>query len=98
MQAFLERLEQCHTTQETVYLRSLSESAKNPANFTIDFPELKKDFQLPGFCEAEIMNGFFSQPLRISAADMGMWAHYDTMDNVLIQVKGSKLVRLWSPV
>ncbi|CAH7687349.1 cupin-like domain-domain-containing protein [Phakopsora pachyrhizi] len=39
----------------------------------------------------------FSSVLRVSSIDMGLWAHYDSYDNFLIQVVGRKLVKLWNP-
>lgn len=82
---------------ETLYLRSLSASPRQPSDFSRDFADLSKDFKLPEpLCET-VMSQFFSSVLRISGADMGLWAHYDTCDNVLAQVKGRKLVRMWHP-
>ncbi|KAH9824039.1 hypothetical protein DFH28DRAFT_921540 [Melampsora americana] len=82
---------------ETLYLRSLSASPRQPSDFSRDFPEISKDFKLPEPLCGTVMDHFFSSVLRISGADMGLWAHYDTCDNVLAQVKGRKLVRMWHP-
>ncbi|EGG11606.1 uncharacterized protein MELLADRAFT_46862 [Melampsora larici-populina 98AG31] len=82
---------------ETLYLRSLSASPKQPSDLSRDFPDLAKDFKLPEPLCGSVMGHFFSSVLRISGADMGLWAHYDTCDNVLAQVRGRKLVRMWHP-
>lgn len=82
---------------ETVYLRSLSASPKKPARLDVDFPEIASDFSLPDPLRSTVEARFFSSPLRISGPETTMWAHYDASDNVLVQVRGRKLVRLWHP-
>ncbi|KAG0147860.1 hypothetical protein CROQUDRAFT_670276 [Cronartium quercuum f. sp. fusiforme G11] len=83
---------------ETLYFRSLStNSIKVPSNFNQDFIEISKDFKIPEPLHQIVMSCFFSSVLRISGADMGLWAHYDTCDNILAQIKGKKLIRMWHP-
>lgn len=101
--SFKELIDQTIETQNStgnriVYLRSLSDSPKQVSNFHLDFPEISRDFKVPQVIHDYIdQDRFFSSVLRISGADMGLWAHYDTYDNILIQIKGQKLVRLWHP-
>ncbi|KAI7967903.1 hypothetical protein MJO29_001180 [Puccinia striiformis f. sp. tritici] len=87
------------TDKTVLYLRSLSNSPKLPSNFDLDFKEISHGFQIPQVIKDYIQdqNRFFSSVLRVSGADMGLWAHYDTYDNVLVQIKGIKIVRLWHP-
>ncbi|WAR59685.1 hypothetical protein PtB15_11B325 [Puccinia triticina] len=82
-----------------VYLCSLSNSPKHPSNFHTYFPKIFLDFKIPQAVNDYIIDcdAFFLSVLRISGADMGLWAHYNTYDNILVQVQGKKLVRLWHP-
>ncbi|KAK9246476.1 S-adenosyl-L-methionine-dependent methyltransferase [Lipomyces tetrasporus] len=86
-------------SDELLYLRSLS--ALNPksktANISEDFPAIATDFQLPPELRLFIGDKAFSSPLRISSPGVGMWLHYDVTANFLIQVRGTKRVRLYPP-
>ncbi|KAK9326361.1 S-adenosyl-L-methionine-dependent methyltransferase [Lipomyces orientalis] len=86
-------------SDELLYLRSLS--ALNPksktANIVEDFPAIATDFQLPPELRLFIGDKAFSSPLRISSPGVGMWLHYDVTANFLIQVRGTKRVRLYPP-
>ncbi|KAK9485921.1 S-adenosyl-L-methionine-dependent methyltransferase [Lipomyces starkeyi] len=86
-------------SDELLYLRSLS--AANPksraANLVEDFPEIASDFQLPPELKSYIGDKAFCSPLRISSPNVGMWLHYDVTANVLVQVRGTKRVRLYPP-
>lgn len=81
---------------ERYYLRALhsDKERSQPARFDQDFAELAADLSLPQLwpCEA-----FFSSVLRISSARLRLWAHYDVMDNILVQVCGHKRVLLFRP-
>ncbi|KAI8457647.1 cupin-like domain-containing protein [Phakopsora pachyrhizi] len=87
----------------TIYLRSLSNSPKRPTDFFRDFREISDDFVIPEPVRRLLTEGdgqssrLFSSVLRVSSIDMGLWAHYDSYDNFLIQVVGRKLVKLWNP-
>ncbi|KAK9457280.1 S-adenosyl-L-methionine-dependent methyltransferase [Dipodascopsis uninucleata] len=86
-------------SKKRLYLRSLSSynPKTKPANIYEDFPEIADDFLLPADLKKFIEGKEFSSPLRISSPDVGMWLHYDVTANVLVQVQGSKRVRLYPP-
>lgn len=82
---------------ERLYLRALSkESPSNkPTSLADDFPGIAKDFRLPPELEYVVRNAH-SSPLRISGP-VNIWLHYDTMANVLCQVRGRKRLLLFPP-
>jgi len=88
--------------QPYLYLRALGESEDGgrkprqmPADLARDWPELAADFKLPeGLFEP---SQFFSSVLRLSTPEVALWAHYDVMDNLYVQVAGSKRFLLWPP-
>ncbi|KAK9370212.1 S-adenosyl-L-methionine-dependent methyltransferase [Lipomyces kononenkoae] len=86
-------------SNELLYLRSLSaiNPKSRPANLFEDFPEIAADFRLPPELKSVIGDKEFSSPLRVSSPDVGMWLHYDVTANVLVQVRGTKRVRLYPP-
>ncbi|KIW00435.1 uncharacterized protein PV09_07964 [Verruconis gallopava] len=80
-----------------VYMRALSVSnpSRLPARLSVDYPELAKDFTLPG--ELGFVEEYqHSSVLRISG-NVNMWLHYDVMSNVLCQIRGSKRILLFPP-
>ena len=79
------------------YLRSLSAEnpAGNPANISVDFPELASSFGLPPQLDI-VKQNMHSSVLRISGP-VTMWLHYDVMANVLCQIHGSKRLILYPP-
>src|SRR5271170_3505565 len=77
------------------YLRSVSDNARTGvARLERDFPALCEDFQIPKWIPNDFL---FSTILRISAADLQIWIHYDVLDNFLFQVVGKKSVRFFAP-
>lgn len=80
-----------------LYLRALSKDApsEQPTNLSNDFPEIAKDFSLPPEL-AHVMQNMHSSPLRVSGP-VNMWLHFDTMANVLCQIRGKKRLLLYSP-
>jgi tRNA wybutosine-synthesizing protein 5 len=81
--------------KERYYLRALgNDPRKDPADFTIQYPELSPDINLPMFFGKDKI---FSSVLRISSPDCQLWTHYDVMDNFLVQVVGRKKVVLFDP-
>ena len=59
-----------------------------------NFPDLAPDFTLPPLFDSERL---FSSILRVSSARLRVWTHYDVLDNVYVQVVGSKRAVLWAP-
>ena len=81
---------------EFIYFRAIgSNPRKVVACFQESFPKLSQDFEVPKVLFPK--EKYFSSVLRVSAAGMQLWVHYDVMDNVLIQVVGRKKVTLWHP-
>ena len=81
----------------TQYLRSLSSEnpAGQPADISVDFPELASSFKLPP--QLDIINQKkHSSVLRISGP-VTIWLHYDVMANVLCQIQGAKRLLLYPP-
>lgn len=81
---------------ELYYLRSLSQErrGREVSDFHKQFPQIRDDIKIPTLFNA---NDFFSSVLRISSKGIQLWTHYDIMDNLLIQVQGSKKVVLFDP-
>ena len=90
-----EMIDRC-LNKEFIYFRAIgSNPRKNAAHFHESFPGLAQDVVVPeGLFPRE---AYFSSVLRVSAAGMTLWTHYDVMDNVLIQVIGRKRITLWHP-
>ncbi|GAU91380.1 hypothetical protein RvY_03643 [Ramazzottius varieornatus] len=77
------------------YYRAVADDVRNtPSDFRRDFPSLSPDFTVPSFLQPEKI---FSCVLRCSSADLGLWLHYDVLDNVLVQVRGRKRAILFNP-
>lgn len=80
--------------EEKVYLRAVSEDAKNkPTRLEDDFPSLAEDFKIPEILcgEGGIEEGrVFSSVLRVGGVGTSMWLHYD----VLLSLVTAKL-RSW---
>jgi len=99
-------------TQEKVYLRAVSDDAKNkPAKLEDDFPNLAKDFEIPDIlCGSGGIDTdrIFSSVLRVGGVGTSMWLHYDVnslksktdiqvMANILTQIVGEKEVLVFHP-
>ncbi|XP_076089323.1 tRNA wybutosine-synthesizing protein 5-like [Mytilus galloprovincialis] len=80
---------------EKYYLRAVGDNPRTDiADINKQFPELAEDISIPPFFSPD---RFFSSVFRISSNGIQLWTHYDVMDNILIQVTGSKRVVLFSP-
>ena len=82
--------------EESYYLRSVSADARGKERvlFDQDFPDLAKDLRLPELFDPESL---FSSVLRVSSPGIRVWTHYDVLDNVYVQIVGSKKAVLWAP-
>lgn len=81
---------------ERYYLRSVGANPrKEPSQLPDAFPGLAPDVKLPQQLLPE--EGHFSSVLRVSSGGLQLWTHYDVMDNILLQVTGTKRVVLWPP-
>lgn len=91
-------LSEMRSGKQNVYLRAVSNSSpkEKAAIFSEDFPTIAADVCLPPFAKA-IQESLFSSPLRLSSANTSMWLHYDVTANVLCQIRGEKVVRLYPP-
>ena len=84
---------------EFLYLRSLGADPRKfePAMALQQFPELVGDVRLPSDLWDNKENALHSVVLRVSSPSVKIWLHYDAMDNVLIQLNGTKRVVLFPP-
>ena len=81
--------------QRHYYLRAVGANPRTePARLEATFPQLAADLRLPLLYAPE---AFFASVLRIASAGLALWTHYDVMDNVLVQITGSKRVLLFDP-
>ncbi|EIE26282.1 Clavaminate synthase-like protein, partial [Coccomyxa subellipsoidea C-169] len=88
----------CESAEE-YYLRSIGTNPrKEPSDIAAAFPDLAADLSLPPLFPPDRL---FSSVLRISSGmqhcGLRLWTHFDVMDNLLCQVRGTKRVRLWPP-
>ena len=98
MRDLLDKATSSTRTGTMYYLRHVGQGkdvrAGRPALLHEDFPDLALDFTLPPLFDSERL---FSSILRVSSARLRVWTHYDVMDNVYVQVVGSKRAVLWAP-
>ncbi|GET92812.1 hypothetical protein, conserved [Leishmania tarentolae] len=86
------------TPRETWYYRSVAAHMKNErSHLWKDFPALGKDFALPPGAKEYMEPRLHQSCLRMSAPPLQLWTHYDTLDNVLCQIVGTKRVILFPP-
>jgi ribosomal protein L16 Arg81 hydroxylase len=62
--------------------------------FRKHFSSIANDIKYPPFFSTD---QFFSSVLRIGSANTQLWTHYDIMDNILIQVHGTKRLIMFKP-
>ncbi|CCW69476.1 unnamed protein product [Phytomonas sp. Hart1] len=85
-------------SEECWYFRSIATHMKSErANIWEDFKELGKDFCLPDGVREYVTPRMHQSCLRINAAPLQLWTHYDAMENVLVQIVGRKRVVFFPP-
>ena len=98
MKSLIQKVFHHGNSDSAFYLRWIGEDPRGQAkaNFHLDFETLANDFQLPKdlFFKDE---QFFSSVLRISSPGIRVWTHYDIMDNIYVQIVGSKEMIMWNP-
>ncbi|KAK9916814.1 hypothetical protein WJX75_007384 [Coccomyxa subellipsoidea] len=81
---------------ERYYLRSIGTNPrKEPSDIAAAFPDLAADLKVPQLFPSDRL---FSSVLRISSGGLRLWTHFDVMDNLLCQIRGTKRIRLWPPL
>ena len=80
---------------ERYYLRSVD--GKSATDLRRTHPALAAELRIEKYTQHLKDGNFHSSVLRISSADTTLWTHYDTHDNLLVQVIGSKTVTLFPP-
>lgn len=104
---FDEFLKECESGPNCLYLRSIGNDkrGRDVSDIKKHFPTIADDLIFPEFvdfcqdtsCDDCDKRHLFSSVFRISSKDILIWMHYDVMDNILLQVKGSKTVTLFPP-
>ncbi|CAF0771491.1 unnamed protein product [Didymodactylos carnosus] len=80
---------------EHYYFRALGENVRTDiANIEKSFPSIVDDIRYPPLFSNEQL---FSSVFRIGSPNTTLWTHYDIMDNILIQVRGSKRLIMFPP-
>ena len=97
---------------EYFYLRALGtdKRGREIANLKKHFKSIGDDIEIPSFInlaeesdeslkddEVQDEHQLFSSVLRISSPNLVLWTHYDILDNILLQIHGTKSVTLFSP-
>ena len=81
-----------------VYMRAVGADPRSePACLATSFPGLSADFELPACCLPPSGREVHSTVLRIAAPGMALWLHYDALDNILLQLHGTKRLLLFPP-
>lgn len=79
---------------EALYLRSINAS-KTPSHLPSLFPALAARLRLPAAYHPP--ERYHSSVLRLASAGARLWCHFDTRDNLLVQLAGAKTVALFPP-
>ncbi|KAH9601656.1 hypothetical protein LSM04_005692 [Trypanosoma melophagium] len=83
---------------EMWYLRAVAPNMKSErANIWRDFPGIGGDFVLPEEIKEHVESRMHQACFRLSAPPLELWTHYDTLDNVLCQIVGTKRVVIFPP-
>ncbi|RWS07528.1 tRNA wybutosine-synthesizing protein 5-like protein [Dinothrombium tinctorium] len=96
---FIEQCADCKS-DDFLYLRSIGDDkrGRDISHISKQFPQIANDFKFPSFVSLlSEKDLYFSSVLRVASKELNLWTHYDIMDNILINVRGSKRVTLFSP-
>lgn len=81
-----------------VYMRAVGADPRaEPACLATSFPGLSADIALPRCCLPPAGREVHSTVLRIASPGLALWLHYDALDNVLLQLHGTKRLLLFPP-
>jgi O-methyltransferase involved in polyketide biosynthesis len=87
-----------YTKDHFFYLRSIGQNPrKEQADIEQSFPGLSESIEFPWAAIPQMRDSYFSSILRVTSPRVELWTHYDVMDNILFQIKGSKTITLWHP-
>lgn len=83
-----------------MYMRAVGADARRePADFEASFPHLARDVTFPSCISGPPSSRrHHSRVLRVASPRVALWLHYDTRDNVLVQIRGTKRVLLFHPI
>jgi tRNA G37 N-methylase Trm5 len=80
------------------YLRAVGrDPRREPACLAASFPGLASELSLPPCCLPAPPAAPHSTVLRVASPGLCLWLHYDVLDNVLVQLVGTKSVLLFPP-
>ena len=80
------------------YMRAVGrDPRKEAACLAASFPVLAAELALPPACVPPPPAQPHSSVLRLASPGLALWLHYDVLDNVLLQLAGSKRVLLFPP-
>ena len=86
------------TPGDFLYLRSIGDNPrKQQADVFKSFPALADSIDFPFSIIPDMKEHHFSSILRVTSPQVQLWTHYDIMDNILFQIRGSKIITLWLP-
>eukprot|EP00669_Euglena_mutabilis_P008440 TRINITY_DN3496_c0_g1_i1.p1 TRINITY_DN3496_c0_g1~~TRINITY_DN3496_c0_g1_i1.p1 ORF type:complete len:463 (+),score=97.51 TRINITY_DN3496_c0_g1_i1:203-1390(+) len=82
---------------EKLYFRSVG-AHQTPSDLAGLFPAIGADFVVPPFMGRTVHPATIHQSvLRVGAPGIHMWLHYDILDNILCQIRGTKRIILFPP-
>jgi tRNA wybutosine-synthesizing protein 3 len=80
------------------YMRAVGrDPRKEAARLAASFPALAAELRLPAACLPPQPAEPHSSVLRLASPGLALWLHYDVLDNVLVQLAGTKRILLFLP-